>query len=111
MGGAQQAPIKRGKYEATRHLGLTAGMAMAAPLASATQPAKVPVIGVLVVGVPGGEKFWRLFRDDMRKLGYIDGKSVRYEFRSDQGELAQPRTLAKTMGRAGACSFGQACEA
>ena len=75
-------------------LGLTAGMAMVAPLALAAQPVKVPVIGVLVVGLPGGEKFWRLFRDDMRKLGYIDGQSVRYEFRSDQGQLARLPELA-----------------
>jgi putative ABC transport system substrate-binding protein len=58
------------------------------------QLAKVPVIGVLVVGLPGGENFWRLFREDMRKLGYIDGQSVRYEFRSDQGQLSRLPELA-----------------
>jgi len=80
-------------------LGLTAGMALLAPLAAAAQPAKVPVIGVLVVGLPAGEKFWRLFRDDMRKLGYIDGEGVRYEFRSDQGQLGQLPELAAELVR------------
>ena len=89
-----ERPSSGGSMRRREVLGLTGGMAMAAPLALAAQPAKVPVIGVLVVGVPGGEKFWRLFRDDMRKLGYIDGQSVRYEFRSDQGQLARLPELA-----------------
>jgi putative ABC transport system substrate-binding protein len=75
-------------------LALTAGAVVLAPLMARAQPARVPVIGVLVVGLPGGEKFWRLFREDMRKLGYIDGQSVRYEFRSDQGQLARLPELA-----------------
>src|SRR4051812_47818410 len=74
-------------------------MAMLAPHAAFAQPAKVPVIGVLVVGLPGGEKFWRLFRDDMRKSGYIDGASVRYEFRSDQGEIGRLPELAAELAR------------
>jgi len=80
-------------------LGLTAGMAMLAPVAVAAQPAKVPVIGVLVVGLPGSDSFWRLFRDAMRKLGYIDGQSVRYEFRSDQGQLGRLPELAAELVR------------
>jgi putative ABC transport system substrate-binding protein len=52
------------------------------------------LIGVLVVGQPGNEEFWRLFRDEMRKLGYIDGRSVRYEFRSDEGHLDRLPALA-----------------
>src|SRR5205807_6457748 len=80
-------------------LALTAGVATLGPLAAAGQPAKVPVIGVLVVGLPGAEKFWRLFRDDMRKAGYIDGQSVRYEFRSDQGQLARLPELAAELVR------------
>lgn len=75
-------------------LGLTAGAAMAMPLGLAAQPAKAPLVGALVVGAPGSEQFWRLFRDDMRKLGYIDGQSVRYEFRSDQGQIARLSELA-----------------
>jgi putative ABC transport system substrate-binding protein len=74
-------------------------MAMAALRAAAAQPAKVPVIGVLVVGLPGGDKFWRLFRDDMRKAGYIDGQSVRYEYRSDQGQLGRLPELADELVR------------
>lgn len=79
-------------------LGVTAGMAMAAPFDLAAQPvrvpANVPVVGVLVVDLAGGQKFWRLFRDEMRKQGYIDGQTVRYEYRSDEGQLARLPALA-----------------
>src|SRR5262245_16947539 len=78
---------------------LAAGTTMLRPLAAHAQPVKVPLIGVLVVGQPGSEQFWRLFRGDMRKLGYIDGQSVRYEFRSDQGQLARLPELAAQLVR------------
>jgi putative ABC transport system substrate-binding protein len=65
-------------------LALLGGAAGSWPLAGAAQQAKVPTIGVLVVGSPGSERFWRLFREDLRTLGYVDGQNVRFEFRSDQ---------------------------
>jgi putative ABC transport system substrate-binding protein len=77
-------------------LSMTAGMTMAAPFGLAAQPAKVPanvpVVGVLAVA--GSEKFWRTFRDGMRKQGYIDGQTVRYEYRSDEGQITQLPALA-----------------
>lgn len=88
-----------GSLKRRKMLGVTAGAAAFAPFATAAQPAKVPLIGVLVVGQPGSEQFWRLFRDDMRRLGYIDGQSVRYEFRSDQGQLARLPELAADLVR------------
>jgi putative tryptophan/tyrosine transport system substrate-binding protein len=54
------------------------------PLSSAAQPAKVPTIGVLAVAAPGSERFWELFQEDLRQLGYIEGKTVEFEFRSAQ---------------------------
>jgi putative tryptophan/tyrosine transport system substrate-binding protein len=69
------------------------------PLAAAAQPAKVPTIGVLVVGSPGSEQFWRLFREDLRELGYVEGQSIRYEFRSDQGEASRLPELAAELVR------------
>lgn len=78
--------------------GLTACMALAAPFGLVTklaaQPAKIPVIGVLVVAAAGGERFWRQLRDDLRKQGYIDGQTVRYAYRSDEGQLARLPGLA-----------------
>ncbi len=65
-------------------LALLGGAAGAWPFVGAAQQPKMPTIGVLVVGSPGSEKFWRLFREDLRKLGYVEGQTVRFEFRSDQ---------------------------
>lgn len=79
-------------------LGAAAGMAMTAPFGLAAQPARgpanVPVVGVLVVDLAGSQKFWRLFRDEMHKQGYIDGQTIRYEYRSDEGQLARLPALA-----------------
>src|SRR5260370_24033652 len=75
-------------------LALFGGAAGAWPLAVAAQQPKIPTIGVLVVGSPGSEKFWRLFRESMRELGYIEGQNVRYEFRSDEGQISRLPDLA-----------------
>ena len=63
------------------------------------QPAKIPTIGVLVVGAPGSEKFWRLFQDAIRGLGYVEGQNIRYEFRSDQGQASRLPDLAAELVR------------
>jgi putative ABC transport system substrate-binding protein len=65
-------------------IALLGGAVVFWPLAGAAQQPKVPTIGVLVVGSSGSQKFWRLFQEDMRELGYIEGQSIRFEFRSDQ---------------------------
>jgi len=61
------------------------------PIASFAQHSNIPTIGVLVVADPGSDRFWRLFRRALGELGYVDGKTVRFAFRSDQG---QPDRLA-----------------
>jgi putative ABC transport system substrate-binding protein len=80
-------------------LALLGGTAGIWPFAGAAQQTKVPTIGVLVVGSPGSERFWRLFRESMRELGYIEGQSVRYEFRSDEGQLSRLSELAVKLVR------------
>src|SRR5262245_26248885 len=76
------------------------GGAAAWPLhARAQQQRKVPTIGVLVVGAPGSEQFWRLFRGDMAELGYVEGRNIRYEFRSDQGQVSRLTELAAELVR------------
>jgi putative ABC transport system substrate-binding protein len=75
---------------------LLAGAAVGWPLAGAAQQRKVPTIGVLVVGSPGSEQFWQLFQKSMRELGYVEGKSVRYEFRSDQGQASHLSELPRS---------------
>jgi len=54
------------------------------PSAGIAQQRRVPTVGVLAVGSAGMANFWRLFRKAMQDLGYIEGQSIRYEFRSDE---------------------------
>jgi putative tryptophan/tyrosine transport system substrate-binding protein len=56
-------------------------------------------IGVLVVEASGLEQFWRLFREDMAELGYVEGQNIRYEFRSDQGQISRASALAAELVR------------
>src|SRR5258708_23648189 len=69
------------------------------PAPGSTQQRKGPTIGVLVVGAPGWEQFWRQLREAMRELGYVEGQSVRYEFRSDQGQTSRLPELAAELVR------------
>jgi putative ABC transport system substrate-binding protein len=64
------------------------------PLPGTAETAQVPTIGVLVVESPASQRFWRLFREDMRELDYVEGKNVRYEFRSDGGQGSRLPALA-----------------
>ena len=69
------------------------------PLAAYAQQPKVPTVGALVVGSPGSEQFWRLFREGMRELGYIEGQNIRFEFRSDEGKISRLPELAAELVR------------
>jgi putative ABC transport system substrate-binding protein len=70
------------------------------PVVARAQQRKVPTIGVLVVGgSSGSEQFWRLFREVMHELGYIEGQSIRYEFRSDKGQVSRLPELAAELVR------------
>ncbi|MBR0714856.1 ABC transporter substrate-binding protein [Bradyrhizobium liaoningense] len=80
-------------------LALLAGAAAIQPSASMAQRLKVPTIGVLVVGSPASERFWRLFQQDMRELGYIEGRNVQYQFRSDMGQAGRLPALAEELVR------------
>jgi len=86
------------------------GAAALRPRAGAAQQPKIPTIGVLVVGSPASERFWRLFREDMRALGYVEGKNVRYEFRSDEGQASRLPALAAELARRGVSGPVEAIE-
>src|SRR5262249_6240527 len=78
---------------------LLLGGTAAWPLVALAQQRKVPTIGVLVVEASGLEQFWRLFREDMAELGYVEGRNIRYEFRSDQGQISRASALAAELVR------------
>ena len=86
--------MKRGEF-----ITVVGGAAVVWPFAVRAQQSKVPTIGVLVVGVPGSETFWRLFQEALRDLGYVGGQTVRFELRSDQGEVGRLPELAAELVR------------
>src|SRR5262245_1031006 len=75
------------------------GVALTWPLVASAQRRNVTTIGVLVRGAPGWQRFWQLFPENMRQLGYIEGKNIRFEFRSDEGELSRMPKLAAELVR------------
>jgi putative tryptophan/tyrosine transport system substrate-binding protein len=76
------------------------GGAAARPFAArAQQPAKLPVVGALVIGNTDPGQFWREFRQGLRDLGYIEGQNIRFEFRSAQGDASRLPELAAELVR------------
>jgi putative tryptophan/tyrosine transport system substrate-binding protein len=69
------------------------------PLAARAQQPNVATIGVLVRAAPGWQRFWEVFPEALRGLGYIDGKNIRFEFRSDQGQMSRLPELAAELVR------------
>ncbi len=59
---------------------------------AAQQAQKMPVIGYLIGGNP--EPVFSQFKEGLRKIGYVDGKNVRIEFRSAEGKLERLPGLA-----------------
>jgi putative ABC transport system substrate-binding protein len=80
-------------------LSVFGGAAALWSLAGNAQQRIVPIVGVLAVASPGVQDFWRLFREAMQELGYIEGRSVRYEFRSDEGQVSRLPGLAAELVR------------
>jgi putative ABC transport system substrate-binding protein len=72
-----------------RELIMLVGAALAScPLAA--QQSRMPKIGVLTL-LENPEPFWGFFRDALRDLGLVTGKTIRLELRSAKG---QPKLLA-----------------
>jgi putative ABC transport system substrate-binding protein len=59
--------------------------------AEAQQPPKVPRIGVLSTGTGA---FLEVFRQGLRDLGYVEGKSILIEFRATGGQSERRREAA-----------------
>jgi putative tryptophan/tyrosine transport system substrate-binding protein len=67
--------------------------------AAPAQQVRVPTVGVLLVESPGSEQFRLQLREELRKLGYVDGRSIRFEFRSDLGKGSRLPELAAELVR------------
>jgi ABC-type uncharacterized transport system substrate-binding protein len=76
-------------------LALGAGVAVAAPLPGLAQPAGVRRVGVLVPATREGyERRLEALRAGLRDLGYVEGKTIRYEYRSAEGRYERLPALA-----------------
>jgi putative tryptophan/tyrosine transport system substrate-binding protein len=78
---------------------LLGGAAIAWPLVAGAQPPKMQTIGVLMRAAPGWHRFWKLFPETLRELGYVDGQNIRFEFRSDEGQIGSLSKLATELVR------------
>ena len=83
-------PITIGRRELVAALGSVAVW----PRAARAQQPKVPTIGALVIGNADPEEFWRVFRQGLRDLGYVEGQNIRFEFRSAEGQINRLPELA-----------------
>ena len=84
-------------------LGTVAGSLLAGPLAAAAQPApgKIPVIGFLDFSTadPARLNWWQAFRRALQELGYVEGRSIRFEARWAQGRTERlPGLAAELVG-------------
>jgi putative ABC transport system substrate-binding protein len=77
-----------------RELIIFAGSLVCWPLLARAQEPKVPKIGVLVAGTPDPQPFWRVFRQALRDLGYIEGQNIQFEYRSAEGDRSRLKDLA-----------------
>lgn len=75
---------------------LTMGATAVWPLAGRAQP-RLPTIGVLIPANP--EPFWTRLRDSLRALGYTEGKTIRFEFRTADGNPDLLSGLADELAR------------
>lgn len=76
---------------------LLGGTAAALPLAAAAQTNKAPRIGILVLGHPDPSTFLKEFREGLRELGYVEGQSIVFEFRTAKGVDTQLAPLAREL--------------
>src|SRR5438477_10686941 len=72
-----------------------AGSLLAAPLAAeGQQAAKVPRIGWLAANLAPNPHLTEAFRQGLRDLGYVEGRSVVIEYRDAEGKFERLPALA-----------------
>src|SRR5262245_17494002 len=77
-----------------------AGFTVAWPLVARAQQTATPVIGILTsASATANAPYLDAFRNGMRELGYIEGISIRYEYRFADGHLDRLPGLATDLVR------------
>ena len=69
------------------------------PFAASAQQSKVHTIGILVLGNPDPANFVTVVREELAKLGYVEGRNCRFEVRSAGGNAAQLPALAAELAK------------
>ncbi|WP_157793749.1 MULTISPECIES: ABC transporter substrate-binding protein [Bradyrhizobium] len=91
--------MSEGRMKRRDFLWVFGGATMALPLTAGAQQAKVHVIGILALGNPDPAVFLAVIREELARLGYVDGRNCRYEVRTAQGKAAQLPALASELVR------------
>jgi putative ABC transport system substrate-binding protein len=71
--------------------------AAAFPLAAAAQPARMPRVGVLMLGNPDPGLFLREMREGLRESGYVEGRNITLELRNANGSAVALKSLAREL--------------
>jgi hypothetical protein len=91
-------PGREGGMERRRLIALLGAVPLAAPLlGQGQQPASVRRVGCLTVAPlrsPVVQRLVGAFRDGLRGLGYVEGQTIGFEYRSADGRLERLRDLA-----------------
>ena len=78
---------------------LTTVLLITAPFAQAQQPAKVPRIGYLAPSISASPSLFEAFQQGLRELGYVEGKNIVIEWRSNEGKVDRNPALAAELVR------------
>jgi putative ABC transport system substrate-binding protein len=65
-----------------------------------SEASRIPCIGILNPSptLPSQSR-WEAFKEGLRELGYSEGETIRYEYRSAEGEFARLPSLAAELVR------------
>jgi len=76
---------------------LACGIATAVAPVQAQQSSKVPVVGVLFLAAGSNDPIVERIRRELGSLGYVDGKTIRIEYRGAQGQVERLPQLAQEL--------------
>lgn len=76
---------------------LACGVASAVAPIRAQQSGKVPVLGVLMLTAGPNDPIAERIRRELRSLGYVDGQTIRIEYRGAQGQVDRLPQLAQEL--------------
>ena len=83
-----------GQLRRREFLTISGSAAVAWPVAALSQEHKVRRIGALIFEIEDAQSFRTELREELRKLGYVEGRNILFEFRSAEEKIDRLPTLA-----------------